>query len=63
MNKPTYKILNLTTGVTEEWTIKQVLAEINRDRSDEWTAYDETDDVAKAWETWVESESFYLKLI
>ena len=25
------------------WTIKEILEEINRDRSDEWTDYDETD--------------------
>ena len=30
-------------GKVSYWTLSEILAEINRDRSDEWTPYDETD--------------------
>ena len=30
-------------GKVSYWTLSEILAEINRDRSDAWTPYDETD--------------------
>lgn len=30
-------------GKVLHWTMEQILNEINRDRSDDWTAYNETD--------------------
>ena len=36
----------------QTWDIKQVLEEINRDHSDEFTDYDETD-WKEGWEEWV----------
>ena len=43
----------------EEWTLEEVLNEINRDRSDEWIDYDETD-WKEGWEEWVEGEFYSL---
>ena len=53
MNK--YKIKDLLSGETYEWTVRDILNEINRDRSDEWTDYDETD-WQEGWNQWVEGE-------
>ena len=38
-----YTLKNVNTGEVVKWTLKQILEEINRDRSDDWLAYDETD--------------------
>jgi hypothetical protein len=54
-----YKVKNMETGITEEWSVSRVLEEINRDRSPEWTPYDETDDLVSAWHHWVEPEEVY----
>tara|TARA_R100001463_G_scaffold41440_1_gene87396 strand:+ start:277 stop:483 length:207 start_codon:yes stop_codon:yes gene_type:complete len=43
----------------EEWTLQEVLDEINRDRSDEWTNYDKTD-WKEGWNEWVEGEFYSL---
>ena len=37
------KFANREYGDVAEWNIHEVLEEINRDRSDEWTDYDESD--------------------
>ena len=37
------KVRDLETGLVLVWDIGQVLHEINRDRSDGWSDYDETD--------------------
>ena len=46
-------------GRIEEWTLEQVIDEINRDRSDNWTNYDETD-WKEGWDEWVEGEFYSL---
>jgi len=38
-----YVLLNIVDGETSLWTLPEILEEINRDRSDEWTPYDESD--------------------
>ena len=43
----------------EEWTLEQVLVEINRGRSNEWTDYDKTD-WKEGWNEWVEGEFYSL---
>ena len=43
----------------EEWTLEDILEEINRDRSNEWTPYDETD-WKEGWNEWVEGEFYSL---
>jgi len=37
------KLKDITTDEIFEMTLAEVLAEINRDRSEEWIKYDETD--------------------
>lgn len=54
----TIKIKCLTSGEVEKWTIDQVLEEINRDHSDEYTPYDESD-WEEGWKEWVEGIGFY----
>lgn len=43
----------------EEWTLVDILEEINRDRSNEWTDYDETD-WREGWNEWVEGDYYSL---
>ena len=50
-----YKIKDLLSGAIYEWTVRDCLNEINRDRSDEWTNYDEAD-WREGWDQWVEGE-------
>lgn len=38
-----YKLKNSNDGSIVNWTIDEILYEINRDRSDEWTDYDSND--------------------
>ena len=38
-----YKIRDVEDGSVYNMTLPMILEEINRDRSDEWTNYDETD--------------------
>ncbi len=49
------------TNRTFQWTLTEVLAEINRDRSGDWQDYDETD-WREGWNFWVEEEG-YLTMI
>lgn len=42
------------------WSIKDILNEINRDTSDKWTPYDESD-WKEGWYSWAEGD--YYKLI
>ena len=42
-----------------QWTLEEVLAEINRDRSSEWVPYDETDWL-EGWNEFVEGEFYTL---
>ena len=39
----TYKIRDVEDGSVYNMTLPMILEEINRDRSEEWTDYDETD--------------------
>ena len=50
-----HKIKDLLSGATFEWTVRDILNEINRDRSVEWTDYDVTD-WREGWDQWVEGE-------
>jgi hypothetical protein len=54
MSIQTFRIKNIETGEVQVWDAKRVLAEINRDRYDEWMNYDEDDDIRGAWHIWVE---------
>lgn len=37
------RVLNLETKAVENWSIEEVLKEINRDRSEIWQDYDSSD--------------------
>jgi len=54
------KVKDLDTQSVEEWPLEQVLAEINRDHSSEWTDYTESD-WEEGWDTWVEGDGFYTR--
>jgi hypothetical protein len=54
----TFKVKCLSTNQTHTWSLKEVLYEINRDRSYEWTDYT-TNDFKEGWNTWVEGCGFY----
>ena len=43
----------------QEWSLCEILEEINRDRSDGWTNYDASD-WREGWNEWVEGESYTL---
>lgn len=49
------KVKDLESGEIQEWSLKAVLEEINRDRSGSWTDYDESDWL-EGWNEWVEGE-------
>jgi hypothetical protein len=57
MTTQTYKVKDLHTGEIHNWTLSQVLEEINRDTSEDWTPYDETD-WKEGWNTWAEGDVF-----
>jgi len=40
------------------WTLDEVLEEINRDHSEDWTDYDETD-WREGWNEWVVGDGYY----
>lgn len=57
-----YRIIDTETNRTEVWNTERLLAEINRDRSPEWTDYTEQDDLTEAFKHWVASEERYQML-
>ena len=54
------KVRDVETRKVLTWTLNQVLEEINRDRSEDWTDYDASD-WREGWEHWVEGDG-YLEL-
>ncbi|MEE7516224.1 hypothetical protein G6355_11425 [Vibrio cholerae] len=52
---PTIPVINVETGETSLYTLEEVLDLINRDRSADWTDYDESDWV-EGWINFVEPE-------
>lgn len=52
-------VVNMADLTKSWWTLDQVLAEINRDHSDEWTDYDESDWL-EGWNEWVEGEFYHI---
>lgn len=58
MTEKRFQILNIESKQIEHWTIEQILNEINRDRSEEWTKYDQND-WQEGWRVWIENEGFF----
>ena len=54
-----YVVQDIETGEVETWTLAQLLQEVNRDRSEEWTDYDETD-WREGWNEWCEGDCYTL---
>jgi hypothetical protein len=50
-------VKDLSTGKKHEWSLAQVLHEINRDTSEGWDLYN-TSDWAEGWECWAEGDCF-----
>lgn len=57
----TYKIKDTETNKLFKWTLTEVIDEINRDRSGDWQAYNETD-WKEGWDFWVEAEGYLTML-
>lgn len=58
-NIRTYKVEDINTGRVLEWTLSDILREINSDRTDEWENYNETD-WREGWDEWVEGDIYRL---
>ena len=54
-----YRVRDLETRKENFWTLKEILHEINRDRSEEWTDYDESD-WQDGWFEWCEGDCYEL---
>jgi len=54
-----YKVKDLNTNKVSDWTLADILSEINRDHSEEWEAYDATD-WREGWDEWAEGDCFTL---
>ena len=55
----TIKVKVLATGEIEDWTMSQILDEINRDHSEEWSAYT-AEDWQEGWMEWVDGDYYEL---
>ena len=51
------KVKDCSTGEILNWTLDEVLYEINRDHNDEWVDYDETD-WREGWDDFVEGNGY-----
>ena len=56
-----FKIKDLQTNKISNWSIEKIVNEINRDRSEGWEDYDESD-WYEGWNLWVEGEFYSLYL-
>lgn len=60
METKLYVVKLLAEGETQYWTMDSILEEINADRSEEWTDYDESD-WEEGWDEWVAGDDIYSK--
>ena len=51
------KLKDIETGKIHQWTIEQVIHEINRDRGDTWVNYDMSDWL-DGWDSWCEGDYY-----
>ena len=59
MRMDKYRVQDRETSRVEFWSLKQILHEINRDRSEEWTDYDATD-WQEGWFIWCDGDCYNL---
>jgi len=52
------KVRDVETRKVLTWTLNQVLEEINRDRSEDWTDYDASD-WREGWRDWVQDDGYF----
>jgi hypothetical protein len=52
------KVRDVETGKVTTWTLNEVLEEINRDRSEDWTDYDASD-WREGWRDWVQDDGYF----
>ena len=55
-----YKVKDIISEATYEWTIRDILNEINRDRHLEWIPYTE-DDWREGWELFCEGDLYTIE--
>jgi len=55
----TIRVLDIEKKTVYEWTLTEILHEINRDHSDEFTPYDESD-WREGWNEWCEGDVYML---
>jgi uncharacterized protein with von Willebrand factor type A (vWA) domain len=55
----TYKIQDIETGEILNWTIDEILNEINRERSHDWSDYNQSD-WKQGWLEWVDGDVYQL---
>tara|TARA_R100001015_G_C4551749_1_gene113453 strand:- start:113 stop:298 length:186 start_codon:yes stop_codon:yes gene_type:complete len=53
------KVLDINTGKVLNWSLDRIIKEINRDHSEEWIPYDQSD-WREGWDVWVEGDLYKL---
>tara|TARA_R100001015_G_C4534315_1_gene99884 strand:+ start:230 stop:469 length:240 start_codon:yes stop_codon:yes gene_type:complete len=51
----TITVVQISTGIRSEWTVQEILNEINRDRSENWEDYT-VEDWEEGWNQWCEGD-------
>jgi len=59
MKTKQYKVKDLNTNKVSDWKLSDILSEINRDNSESWEDYNETD-WREGWYEWAEGDCFTL---
>lgn len=59
MKTRTHKVKDLNTNKVFDWTLADILKEINRDNSEGWEAYNKAD-WREGWYEWAEGDCFTL---
>ena len=54
-------VKDLNTNKILKWSLEDVLLEINRDRSEQWTNYT-AHDWKEGWDNWIEGDGYYTRL-
>jgi hypothetical protein len=56
-----YKVTETITGKVHTWTLKDILEELNRDRSENFQAYNKSD-WREGWKDWIEGYTYTLNI-
>ena len=54
------RVIDIRTGEEHNWSLEQILEEINGDRDVKWVHYDETD-WREGWNEWCEDTTTFLE--